>query len=131
MLSAIESQLAAHILTSSIETCVFGFPANVSTYPSAACSWRSGSVDKIAGNGTVRDMALTLEVQIDSNSTDSAVAAAEEISRLWYDAARFAELSALGVISILPAALQPPAALQQTVQVAKALVSFEVVIRMT
>jgi hypothetical protein len=88
-------------------------------------------VDKVAGNGAIRDLALTLEVLIDSNSADSAVSAAEEVSRLWYDAARFAQLSALGVVSVLPRAIQPPAGLQQTSQVAKALVSFDVVIRMT
>ena len=131
MLSAVETQLIAHIITSSVQSCVFGFPLNVSTYPAAACTWRSGSVDRGAGNGAIRDLALTLEVQIDSNSAAGAVAAAEEVSRLWYDAARVAELSALGVISILPKAISPPTGLQQTQQIAKALVSFDVVVRMT
>jgi hypothetical protein len=131
MLTAIETQLTAHILTTSIATCVFGFAGNVGTYPAASCTWRSGSVDKVAGNGTVRDLALTLEIAVDGSSADSAQAAAEELSALWYDAARFAQLSALGVVSILPRSITPPAPLQQTLQVAKALVSFEVVVRMS
>jgi hypothetical protein len=131
MLTAIETQITTHILTTAIQSCVFGFPGSVSTYPAASCAWRSGSVDKVAGNGTVRDLALTLEVAIDGSSAESAQSAAEELSELWYDAARFAQLSALGVVSILPAALTPPAALQQTLQVAKSLVSFAVVVWMT
>jgi hypothetical protein len=131
MLSAIETQLIAHILTTLIETCVFGFPGNVTRYPAASCGWRGGSVDKVAGNGTIRDLALTLEVLIEGTDADSVQLAAEEVSALWYDAARFAQLSALGVVGILPGRLQPPLSHGDTAQLAKAQVAFEVVVRMT
>jgi hypothetical protein len=131
MLSNIEEIITTHILTSTVQTCAFGYRANVSSYPAASCAWRGGNVLQISGAGSLRDVALTLEVLIDGTDAESAIAAAEEVSELWYDATRFAALSALGVISILPRELVPPLASGESQQLARALVSFEVVVRMT
>ena len=129
MLTSIETQLATDIETTSVASCAFGFPGNMGRYPAASCAWRSGRLQIVSGAGHVRDLALTLQVQIEATDAATAQTAAEEVSALWYDVARFATLSALGVVSILPAELQPPLGLAATAQVARALVEFDVVVR--
>lgn len=107
-LAAIEALLAQHVEETSVIDCNVGARGASSYAPSATLSWEGGKVRAPSGSGTARDTELRLNVRISGASAEQARQAGQEVAALWFDAARFAELSALGVLSILPDALELP-----------------------
>ncbi len=106
VLSAIQTQLVTDIETTSIYKCNIGVAMNQNRFPRAELFMGAGQIDWTVTQVVDREMDFIVRVY--GQSMEQVELALEELTKLWYTAAKRAALAALGVINIMPTSIFPP-----------------------